>query len=204
MNKIPTAVEKRLPLYYRHIKIMAAEGREKTTSAELAKKAGNTAIQVRQDIFSCGGTENYHIDNLEKWFAELLGLNEKHRMIVIGAGNLGRAIMSYKDFEKEGFFIDAAFDNNLAFEGMNVGGIPILNINTLGAYLSESIVDIAVIATPVESAKKIADKLIKYGIKGIWNFSPCDLEPTEECAIKNLNLTDSLMTLSFQMRFAKQ
>ena len=198
-KKISEALAGRLPVYYRHIKAMAAKGRKSTTSAELAEKAGNTATQVRQDFFTCGGTENYHVDNLEKWLEEKLGINKKHHVIVIGGGNLGRAIISYKDFEKDGFFIDAAFDNNLLYEGINICGVPILNINMLESFISANNVDIAVITTPADAAEKIAEKLIELGVKGIWNFAPCDLKSTESCTIRNIQLTDSLMVLSMRI-----
>ncbi len=199
-KKIPQAVVERLPIYYRYIKIMIAKGKRITTSAEIARKAGNTDTQVRQDFFMCGGLENYHTECIEKWLAKTLGIDNEQHIIVIGAGNLGRAIISCKDFEKDKFFIDAAFDSNPAFEGMNLGNIPIINISLLDKYLSANKVDIAIIATPADVTKEISEKLIESGIKGIWNFSPCDLQSTNECIVKNTSLTDSLLTLSFRMQ----
>lgn len=199
-KKLPEALAERLPVYYRHIKIISAEGRKRITSSVLAEKAGNTATQVRQDFFTCGGTGSYLTADLEKWFEKTLGTDKKTRVIVIGAGNLGRAIISCREFEKDGFFIDAAFDSDLSYEGIRVADVPIYNINLLESYLSENPADIAVIAAPAEAAEKIHGKLIKNKIRGIWNFSPCDLKSTENCVVRNTMLTDSLLTLSFRMK----
>lgn len=197
---LPSALAERLPVYYRHVKTMAAEGRKRITSGILSEKAGNTATQVRQDFFTCGGTGSNMTEDLEKWFEKTLGTNKKKNVIVIGAGNLGRAIISYRDFEKDGFFIEAAFDSDLSYEGIKVCDVPILNINMLESYLSQNTVDIAVITTPAEAAEKIYGKLIKGNVRGIWNFSPCDLKSTEDCVVRNTMLTDSLLTLSFRMK----
>lgn len=199
-KKISSALAERLPVYYRNVKTLAAEGKRRITSAELAEKAGNTATQVRQDFFTCGGTGSYRTEDMEKWFEKTLGTDKKNRVIVVGAGNLGRAIISYRDFENDGFFIEAAFDNDLSYEGIKVCDVPVFNINILDDYLSENRVDIAVITTPAKAAEKIAEKLIKGGVRGIWNFSPCNLKSTENCTVRNTMLTDSLLTLSFRMK----
>ena len=193
------ALARRLPAYYRHVCIMLAEGKQTVTSSELAKKIGNTSAQVRQDFFTCGGVENYHLDTLKDWLSGLLGIKEKHHMVVIGAGNLGRAIISFKDFNTDGFFIDAVFDNNLMFDGMQICGIPILNVTSLEEYLETNKVDIVVITTPAGVAEEILEKAIKGGVKGVWNFAPVDLRSTEEVEVHNVHLSDSMLTLYFRM-----
>ncbi|MBR5309953.1 MAG: redox-sensing transcriptional repressor Rex [Oscillospiraceae bacterium] len=193
------ALARRLPAYYRHVCIMLAEGKQTVTSSELAKKVGNTSAQVRQDFFTCGGVENYHPDTLKNWLSDLLGINKHHHMVVIGAGNLGRAIISFKDFNTDGFFIDAVFDNNLMFDGMQICGIPILNVTSLEDYLATNKVDIVVITTPAGVAEEILEKSIKGGVKGIWNFAPVDLRSSDKIEVQNVHLSDSLLTLSFRM-----
>ena len=193
------ALARRLPAYYRHVCIMSAEGKQSVTSNELAKRIGNTSAQVRQDFFTCGGVENYHPDTLKKWLSEILGINQKHHMVVIGAGNLGRAIISFKDFNTDGFFIDAVFDNNLMLEGMQICGIPILPASSLEEYLEANKVDVVVIATPANVAEDILDKSVKGGVKGIWNFAPVDLRSNDKITVQNVHLTDSLLTLSFRI-----
>lgn len=204
-NKIPNkntlsdALARRLPAYYRHVCIMLAEGKQTVTSGELSKRIGNTSAQVRQDFFTCGGVENYHLDTLKEWLSGILGIKEKHHMIVIGAGNLGRAIISFKDFNTDGFFIDAVFDNNLMFDGMQICGIPIIGVSSLEEYLEANKVDIVVITTPANVAEEILNKSIKGGVKGIWNFAPIDLRSNENIEVQNVHLSDSLLTLSFRM-----
>ena len=204
-NKAPSkkilsdALARRLPAYYRHVCIMLAEGKQTVTSGELAKRVGNTSAQVRQDFFTCGGVENYHPDTLKNWLSGLLGIKEEHHMVVVGAGNLGRAIISFKDFNSDGFFIDAVFDNNLMLDGMQVCGIPVLNVATLDEYLEANRTDIVVIATPANVAEEILSKAIKGGVKGVWNFAPVDLRSTDQIEVQNVHLSDSLLTLSFRI-----
>ena len=193
------ALARRLPAYYRHVCIMLAEGKQTVTSGELAKRIGNTSAQVRQDFFTCGGVENYHPDTLKEWLSGLLGTKEEHHMVVIGAGNLGRAIISFKDFNSDGFFIDAVFDNNLMFDGMQICGIPILNVTSLEDYLEANKVDVVVITTPASVAEEILEKSIKCGVKGVWNFAPVDLRSNDKIVVQNVHLSDSLLTLSFRM-----
>lgn len=193
------ALARRLPAYYRHICIMLSEGKSNITSGELAKRVGNTSAQVRQDFFTCGGVDNYHADTLKNWLASLLGIEEKHHMVVVGAGNLGRAVISFKEFNDDGFFIDAVFDNNLMFNGMEVSGIPVLNVNTLDNYLLANPVDILIITTPASVAESIYARARKGKVKGIWNFAPVDLRSTDEVEVQNVHLSDSLLTLSFRM-----
>lgn len=120
-------------------------------------------------------------------------------MVVIGAGNLGRAIISFKDFNNDGFFIDAVFDNNLMFDGMQICGIPILNVSSLDEYLAANRVDIVVITTPAGVAEEILEKAVKGGVKGIWNFAPVDLRSNDKIVVQNVHLSDSLLTLSFRI-----
>ncbi|MBQ7874271.1 MAG: redox-sensing transcriptional repressor Rex [Oscillospiraceae bacterium] len=201
LNKkaLSDALARRLPAYYRHVCIMLAEGKQTVTSGELAKRVGNTSAQVRQDFFTCGGVENYHPDTLKNWLSDLLGIKEEHHMVVVGAGNLGRAIISFKDFNNDGFFIDAVFDNNLMLDGMQVCGIPVLNVATLDEYLAANRTDIVVIATPANVAEDILDKAIRGGVKGVWNFAPVDLRSNEAIEVQNVHLSDSLLTLSFRI-----
>ncbi len=203
-KQLSDALARRLPAYYRHVCIMLAEGKQSVTSGELAKRVGNTSAQVRQDFFTCGGVENYHPDTLKEWLSGILGIKEEHHMVVIGAGNLGRAIISFKDFNNEGFFIDAVFDNDLRFEGMQVCGIPILNASSFEDYLAANRVDIVVITTPASVAEEILEKSVRGGVKGIWNFAPVDLRSNDKIEVQNVHLSDSLLTLSFRMNERKQ
>lgn len=193
------ALARRLPAYYRHVCVMKAEGINNITSGELANRVGNTSAQVRQDFFTCGGVDGYNTETLKNWLSNLLGLNHSHHMVVIGAGNLGRAIISFKEFNEDGFFIDAVFDNSLMLEGMQICGVPIINAALFEDYLEENHVDIVVIAAPASAAADILKKSIRGGVKGVWNFAPVDLRSDDRIEVQNVHLSDSLMTLSFRM-----
>ncbi len=193
------ALARRLPAYYRHVCVMKAEGINNITSGELAGRVGNTSAQVRQDFFTCGGVDGYNTESLKNWLANLLGLTHNHHMVVIGAGNLGRAIISFKEFNEDGFFIDAVFDNSLMLEGMQICGVPIINAALLEDYLEENHVDIVVITAPAGAAADILEKAIRGGVKGVWNFAPVDLRSDDRIEVQNVHLSDSLMTLSFRM-----
>lgn len=196
---ISDALARRLPVYYRHVCIMEAEGIKNITSSALAERVGNTSAQVRQDFFTCGGVESYNTQTLKAWLRDLIDINNKHHMVVVGAGNLGRAIVSFKEFNEDNFFIDAIFDNNLLFEGMKMGEIPILNVAYFESFLQENSIDIVVITTPATAAQGILDLAVEAGVKGVWNFAPVDLRSNGDVEVQNVHLTDSLMTLSFRM-----
>ena len=181
------ALARRLPAYYRHVCIMKSEGINSVTSGELANRIGNTSAQVRQDFFTCGGVDSYNTETLKTWLA------------VVGAGNLGRAIISFKEFNEDGFFIDAVFDSSLMFEGMQICGVPIINAALFEDYLAENSVDIVVITAPAGAADDILEKSIRGGVKGVWNFAPVDLRSDDRIEVQNVHLSDSLMTLSFRM-----
>lgn len=193
------ALARRLPAYYRHVCIMEAQGIQSITSSELAARMGNTSAQVRQDFFTCGGVDSYNTSVLKSWLASIIGINNEHHMAVVGAGNLGRAIISFQEFNRDNFFIDAVFDSNLMLEGMQVAGVPIMNVSGLDEYLSKNRVDILVITTPAEVAQSILDRAVAGGVKGVWNFAPLDLRSTGGVEVQNVHLSDSLMTLSFRM-----
>ncbi len=196
---LPTALVRRLPAYYRNICAMEAEGKTSTTSRELADRIGNTSAQVRQDFFTCGGVPGYSLSLLKSWLSGLIGLEKQHHMVVVGAGNLGRAIISFREFNEDGFFIDAVFDSNLMYNGMRIGDVPILNVSLFSDYLEQNPVDIVVIATPALAAPEIFEKAVAGGVKGIWNFAPVDLSTDGDVAIQNVHLSDTLMMLSFRM-----
>lgn len=196
---ISDAISRRLPIYYRHICAMETEGVKTVTSSQLAARVGNTSAQVRQDFFTCGGVESYDVTALKRRLRDITGIDKIQHMVVVGAGNLGRAIISFNDFNKINFFIDAAFDSNLMLGGMQIYGVPILGISGFESYLKTNPVDIVIITTPAEAAEEIFEKAVSCGVKGVWNFAPVDLRSTEGVAVQNMHLSDSLMTLSFRM-----
>lgn len=204
LKTLPTALVRRLPAYYRNLCAMEAEGKETATSRELAERINNTSAQVRQDFFTCGGVPGYKVTELKNWLAKLMGIENDHHMVVVGAGNLGRAIISFKEFSDDRFFIDAVFDSNLLFHGMQVGSVPILSVALLEQYLEQHDIDIVAIATPASAAPEIYEKAVRGGVKGIWNFAPVDLGTDGAVPVQNVHLSDTLMMLSFRMEEIKR
>ena len=198
---ISEAVVKRLPRYYRYLEHLEQEGVTKVSSGRLAQLLGVTASQVRQDFCNFGGFGQhgygYDVANLKKNLAEILGLDRKYDMIIIGAGNIGRALAGYKNFAGEGFNVRALFDIDVREK--SVGGIPVYSMEMLSDYVKKNGCDIAVIATQKGVAADIADRLVALGVKSIWNFAPIDLDLPEDVSVENIAMSESLYVLSYRM-----
>lgn len=162
-----------------------------------------TASQIRQDINCFGGFGQqgygYHVSNLKERIGEILGLNHQYHVVIVGAGNIGRAVANYEGFAKEGFNIQAMFDVSPALVGIDVHGILVQSMDKLDDWLKTHEVDIAVLAVPSIYAQDTADKLVEGGVRAIWNFAPVDLMLPEGVAVNNVHLSDSLHILSYRM-----
>ena len=202
-HEISKAVIRRLPRYYRYLGDLMDAGVERISSAELSAKMNVTASQIRQDLNNFGGFGQqgygYNVKYLYNEIAKILGLDNVHNLVIIGAGKLGQAIANYSSFEKRGFIIKAMFDNNKDYFGRKVGDIEIMNVDELSDYLSNNNIDIAAITVPKEAVNPIADILVKCGIKAVWNFAPVDLELPRGIIVENVHLLDSLMQLSYNL-----
>ena len=207
-STVSEAVIRRLPKYYRYLIEMEKNGLERISSKELSQRMGLTASQIRQDFNCFGGFGQqgygYNISELRHEIQKILGLTGKYNVIVIGAGNLGQALANYSGFEKEGFHIRALFDINPRLIGMAIRGIDIMDIDTIEEYVKEHSVQIGAICTPKEKGQEVADRLIRCGIKGIWNFAATDLTVPNDVIVENVHLSDSLYTLSFRMSDASR
>ena len=202
-KKISVAVIKRLPKYYRYLGDLLDKGILKISSEELSKKMNTTASQVRQDLNNFGtfGQQGYgyNVENLYKEIKKILGLVRDYRMIIIGAGNIGQAILSHSNFSTRGFYFDAIFDIDPLLIGKELNGIKVFDIFCLKEYMKGNRVDIVVLTVPNSSVIKIVNLLENSEIKGIWNFTGIDLPISEPIVVENARLTDSLMTLSYRM-----
>lgn len=202
-SRVSDAVVRRLPMYYRHLRELEKAGVVRISSQELGERMNLTASQIRQDINCFGGFGQqgygYHVTNLKERIGAILGLQHAYHVIVIGAGNIGRAIANYAGFEREGFHIQAMFDVSSALVGVDVHGILVQPMEKLEGWLSAHAVDIAVLAVPAAVAQPIADALVAGGVRGIWNFAPVDLTLPEGVAVNNVHLSDSLHILSYRM-----
>ena len=203
-DKISTAVIRRLPRYYRHLDDLYRNGAVRISSSALAESMGLTASQIRQDL-SCFGEfgqqgYGYNIERLRAEVADILGMNEQHTAVILGAGNLGRALLENFPFHFYGFRAVAAFDIEPTIVGTRLGGIPVYHINMLENFISEHDVSVGVLTVPAVNAMAAAARLVECGIRGIWNFTNVEL-PIEDPAVKveNVHFADSLLTLSYMI-----
>lgn len=208
-KEISQAVIRRMPRYYRYLGELLEDGVERISSNDLSKRMNVTASQIRQDLNNFGGFGQqgygYNVKFLYEEIGKILGLNQKHNIIVIGAGNLGQALANYVKFEKLGFVITALFDVNPALEGVTVRGIKIHMLDELEDYCKDHVVDIAALTMPKEKADAIANRLVNLGIQAIWNFVHVDLDLIDkDVVVENVHLSDSLMQLSYNIVKNKQ
>ena len=162
---------------------------------------GVTASQIRQDL-SCFGEfgqqgYGYNIMELRAEIGHILGVDDKHRLIVVGAGHLGHALLQNFDFDQGGFLFDTAFDISPAVIGTTVNGVTIRGMDELDGYFASYHPSVAVLTVPKAVAQEIADRLISLGVQGIWNFT--NVELTGDVFYENVHFADSLLTLNYRI-----
>lgn len=203
-NRISKAVIKRLPRYYRYLGELLENGVERISSEELSKRMKVTASQVRQDLNHFGGFGQqgygYNVRFLYDEIAKILGLDRVYNVIIIGAGNLGRAIANYANFEKRGFKVIGIFDINMDLKGLKVREIEVNHIDELDEFVKENVIDIAALTIPKAEAVKVAEKLVNYGVKAFWNFAHTDLNVPSDVLVESVHLSESLMRLSYNLK----
>lgn len=204
-DKISMSVVRRLPRYYRFLSELENKSVVRTSSRELAERMGFTASQVRQDLNCFGGFGQqgygYNVSMLREEIGYILGLNDNHKCIIIGAGNLGRAIATHMNFKDKGITLVGIFDRKESYSGQLVAGMPIRNISGLEDFCNSEKPDICALCVPKDTADELAGQLSKLGIKGIWNFSHGDLSiKYPELAVENVHLGDTLMTLCYKVK----
>lgn len=201
---ISQSVIKRLPRYYRFLGDLAESGQTRISSAGLAERMGTSASQIRQDLNCFGGFGQqgygYNIPELRKEIARILHLDEHKKIIVIGVGNLGRAVATHIRFEEKGYDLIGLFDQKESLIGQLVKGFPIQSVDTLDDFCRENHPTAAVLCIPKESAESLAYQLVKLGIKGFLNFSHYDLSlGYRDIAVENVHFGDQLMVLSYSI-----
>ncbi len=200
-QSIPNPAVTRLSLYLRELEHLQKSGATKVSSSQLAGSLHITDAQVRKDLgyfgqFGRPGV-GYRVEPLIESLRRILGTDRTQNVVLIGAGDLGRALLRYRGFHKKGFVIVAAFDISEAKVGKWVGHIKIMDMSDLPAVARKHNVKLAVIAVPTEAAQQVTDALCKAGIKGILNFAPVTLKTTPGVAVKPVDLAASLEQLSF-------
>jgi len=202
-KRISKAVINRLPRYYRYLGDLLEKDVVRISSKELSEKMKVTASQIRQDLNNFGGFGQqgygYNVEYLHSEIGKILGLDRQYNLIIIGAGNLGQALANYADFERRGFFVKGIFDINPKLIGMSIRGIEIKNIDEMEDFVKNNRIDIAALTLPKSKAPQVAADLVKWGIKGIWNFAPTDLHLPDDVVVENVHLSDSLMKLSYKL-----
>lgn len=206
---ISDSVIKRLPRYYRFLSELKKNGVTRTSSRELSAKMGITASQIRQDLNCFGGFGQqgygYNIDILEFEIGRILGLQNPKNTILIGMGNLGRAITMHIHFESKGFRLIGLFDQKESLVGQVVKNLPIRSTASLDEFCRENLPEVAILCIPKEAAEGICNQLVKLGVKGFWNFSHYDLSVKyPDVKVENMHFGDSLMTLSYHLDSDKQ
>ncbi|MCI8295375.1 MAG: redox-sensing transcriptional repressor Rex [Lachnospiraceae bacterium] len=202
-KEISKAVITRLPRYYRYLGELLEEGVERISSNDLSIRMKVTASQIRQDLNNFGGFGQqgygYNVKYLYTEIAKILGIDRQHNLIIIGSGNLGQAIANYANFERRGFIVKGMFDVNPRLIGLVVRGIEIRGVEELEKFIVEHEVQIAALTIPKTKAPEIADRLVKAGIKAIWNFAHVDLAVPDDVVVENVHLSESLMRLSYRV-----
>lgn len=208
MTKIKTisdAVIKRLPRYYRCVCTLQSDGIVRISSGSLAEMLNITASQVRQDFSNFGefGQQGYgySVEKLKTEIAAILGLDKPHNMIIIGCGNIGKALTRYNGFKKDGFYVKALFDIDISSINNMSEDIAVLTMDKLSEYVRNNQVDIAVLTTQADTAVLVAEQLSELGVKNIWNFAPIDIaSKNPKLIVENINMSDSLFVLSYKTK----
>ena len=203
VTTIPRAVINRLARYHFLLSDLKEKGIEKISSQELSRIMGITASQLRQDLSYFGefGQRGYgyRIQDLFQHIQDILGMTQRHTMVVIGAGNLGQALVQYSGFRDNGFQIKALFDINPKMIGMQVAGVPVLDVDELAVFIRRENISLAAITVPKMAAQSVAEMLVDSGVDGIWNFAPMELKLDTGIPVENVNLLGSLLVLTFNV-----
>ena len=208
-TEVSNAVIRRLPRYHRYLGELIKEGRLRISSAELSKIMGVTASQIRQDFNCFGGLGQqgygYNVKYLHAKIGELLGMAEGYRAVIVGLGNLGKALATTHMFERRGVEVVALFDVKPELVGTDYNGFHVYHTDKLFDFCRENNIHIGVLTVPKESAEKVAMTLSEAGVKGLWNFANMELTVKDSNVIvQNVHLGDSLMTLCFGVKSGKE
>ena len=204
-GKVSPVVVRRLPRYYRYLGELLREGIYRISSSELSRMMEVNASQIRQDLNCFGGFGQqgygYNVRYLYGKISELLGVDEGYRAVIVGAGNLGRALAATHMFERRGVERVAIFDNNPAIIGKEIYGMRVHSVETLGDFCRKEKISIGVLTVPKAAAYEIAVTLADAGVRGIWNFANMELSlPDKPVIVENVHLGDSLMTLCYDIK----
>jgi redox-sensing transcriptional repressor len=203
-ENISDAVIRRLPRYYRQLTELCERGVVRISSHSLGQEMNITASQIRQD-FSCFGEfgqqgYGYNVEELRTEIGHILGVDKDHKLILIGVGNLCRALLQNFPFSQIGFTVDAAFDVNPSVIGKTVNGVSVYSMDNLEQYLQTHSVDVVSLTIPQSVAQETANRLVELGVRGFWNFTNVELASADpNVKFENIHFADSLLTLSYRI-----
>ncbi|MDD4872521.1 MAG: redox-sensing transcriptional repressor Rex [Kiritimatiellae bacterium] len=205
---MPQSVISRLTRYLAHIQTLCLEGIKWISSREIADNLGLTSSTVRQDLsyldFSGVSKRGYETSGLEKVLTDVLGADVKWKMVMVGAGNLGKALALHEEFSRRGFNIVAIFDADKAKIGKKVGNLEIMGPREIPAVVAEKKVDIGVIAVPASAAQGVADMLIMSGVKGLLNLALTHIVAPRSVPVIDSRVVASLLELSHTIKFGRR
>lgn len=208
-KNISMSVIKRLPRYYRFLDNLGKKNIERISSLELSRQMGLTASQIRQDLNCFGGFGQqgygYNVKMLYEEIGAILGVNNKSKTIIIGAGNLGQAIARHMSFEMRGFNIIGIFDKDEALLNQELRNLPVQSTSKLEDFCNSNSPIVAVLCVPnTKDTEDLIDLLVKCGIRAFWNFTHIDIKAKyPDVCVENVHLSDSLMTLCYQVNLLK-
>lgn len=207
-KKVPAVVVKRLPRYYRYLGELLKQDIKRISSNALSQKMNVTASQIRQDFNYFGGFGQqgygYNVEHLYNEIGDILGLHDGDTTVIIGAGNLGRALASHDTFEKRGFKLVGIFDVDKNVIGKRINGIEVMDMEELEKFTENNRVDIGILTLPKKAVNDAAERLVKCGVRGLLNFSYTELSFDKNVAVENVHLSDPLMTLSYKMKQSEE
>lgn len=204
-KQVSDAVIRRLPRYYRQLTALERANVVRTSSSALGERMGLTASQIRQDFNHFGGFGQqgfgYKVSELRQKIATILGLRSEmgYKMVIVGAGNVGRALAQYGSFAREGYRVMAFFEANPDLIGTQIEGYDVLPVSELEHYVLAHGVNIVILTVPAEAVDNLRPMLQRSGIQGVWNFAPVDLS-LKDIVVESIHLTDSLMALTYRMQ----
>jgi len=200
---IPTPAVHRLSFYLRQLEALKSTDRRTISSKQLGESLGYTDAQVRKDLAYFGQFGHpgigYRVDELISQLRKILGTDKIWSVVLVGAGNLGRALMAYRGFLRKGFQLVAVFDADNSKVGQSFGDLNVLPMSDLQKTVLAQRVRLAVLAVPVESAQAVADQLVAAGVRGILNFAPISVAVPSGTAVQSVDLAVQLEQLSYQM-----
>ncbi len=201
---IPEVVIDRLPVYARALALLEASGREVVSSQELGTQLGVTPAQIRKDLSYFGrfGKQGrgYNVRQLRETLRRILGLDRHWEMVLVGVGQLGRAILNYAGFEPQGFRIVEAFDADPAVIGERIGGLVVRDVADLERVLHGRHIQIAIVAVPASAAQSVANTLIQAGVRGILNYAPIAIQRPPDVHVRDIDPVLSLQSMTFYLK----